>query len=133
MENRRHGLPRVEQLRRVPTASVRFLSCEPLLEDLGDIDLTGIDWVITGSESGPGHRPMEEAWVRSLRDRCIAAGVPFFFKQATVNNKKVSLPLLDGRVWDEMPPGVVIRYGAPGMDTPRSPSRIFKCQERSRP
>jgi protein gp37 len=103
VENRSHGLTRVEHLRRVPTRWVRFLSCEPLLEDLGKIDLTGIGWVITGSESGPGHRPMEEAWVRTLRDRCAAAGVPFFHKQATVNGKKVGLPLLDGRAWDEMP------------------------------
>jgi protein gp37 len=103
VENRRHGLPRVAHLRRVPAGGVRFLSCEPLLEDLGEMDLTGIGWVIAGSESGAGHRPMNDNWVRSLRDRCAASGVPFFFKQATVKGKKVGLPALDGRVWDEMP------------------------------
>lgn len=103
VENRRHGLPRVEHLRRIPVGGVRFLSCEPLLENLGEFDLSGIGWVIAGSESGPGHRPMLEGWVRSLRDQCLAANVPFFFKQATVNGKKVPLPLLDGRAWEEMP------------------------------
>jgi protein gp37 len=103
VENRRHGLPRIEHLRRVPVGRVRFLSCEPLLEELGEVDLTGIGWVITGSESGPGHRPMSEDWVRSLRDQCNRASVPFFFKQATVNGKKVPLPLLDGRAWDQTP------------------------------
>ncbi len=103
VENRRHGLPRVGQLRRVPAAGVRFLSCEPLLEDLGDLDLAGVGWVIAGSESGPGARPCDELWVRGIRDQCVRARVPFFFKQATVNGKKVSLPPLDGRTWEEMP------------------------------
>ena len=79
VENRTHGLPRIEHLRAAP-AGLRMLSVEPLLEDLGTIDLEGIGWVIVGGESGPGARPMEEAWIRSVRDQCLAAGVPFFFK-----------------------------------------------------
>jgi protein gp37 len=102
VENVRHGLPRVEHLRRTP-ATVRFLSVEPLLEDLGVIDLTGIHWVIAGGESGAGARPMEAAWVRSVRDQCQAAGVPFFFKQWGGRNKKAAGRSLDGRTWDEMP------------------------------
>jgi protein gp37 len=87
VENRKHGLPRIEHLRscsvgRGPVGpTVRFLSIEPLLEDLGPIDLTGIGWVIVGGESGHGARPMHPEWVRSIRDQCVAAGVPFFFKQ----------------------------------------------------
>lgn len=80
VENRKHGLPRIEHLRKVPSR-IRFLSIEPLLEDLGAIDLTGIHWVIVGGESGPGARPMEVDWVRSIRAQCDAAGVPFFYKQ----------------------------------------------------
>ena len=80
VENRRQGLPRLEALRRTP-AAVRFASVEPLLEDLGDFDLTGIDWVIVGGESGPGARPMEEAWVVNVLRQCRRDGVPFFFKQ----------------------------------------------------
>jgi protein gp37 len=79
-EDRKHGLPRIDFLRTVP-AAVRFLSIEPLLEDLGEIDLTGIHWVIVGGESGHGARPMHPRWVRDIRDQCVAAGVPFFFKQ----------------------------------------------------
>ena len=81
VENRRHGLPRVDHLRAIP-ATVRFLSVEPLLEDLGEVDLTGIDWVIVGGESGPGYRPMDHDWARSLRDQCDAVGTAFFFKQS---------------------------------------------------
>lgn len=80
VEDRKHGLPRVNILRQVP-AVVRFLSVEPLLEDLGPIDLTDIDWIIVGGESGPKARQMERQWVLGLRDQCVSAGVPFFFKQ----------------------------------------------------
>ena len=80
VENRRDGLPRIDDLRAAP-AQTRFLSVEPLLEDLGPLDLTGIHWVIVGGESGPGARPMDADWVRSIRDQCRTAGVPFFFKQ----------------------------------------------------
>lgn len=80
VENRKHGLPRIEYLRRVP-AKVRFLSVEPLIEDLGEIDLTGIHWVIVGGESGHGARPMDAAWVESIKRQCEAMGVALFFKQ----------------------------------------------------
>src|SRR4051794_3275244 len=80
VENRKHGLPRVEHLRDAP-AGLRMLSVEPLLEDLEAIDLAAIGWVILGGESGPGARKLEPDWVRSIRDQCRAAGVPFFFKQ----------------------------------------------------
>lgn len=76
----RKSLWRIDALRKLH-AKVRFLSIEPLLEDLGPIDLTGIGWVIVGGESGPNARPMHPAWARSIRDQCVAAGVPFFFKQ----------------------------------------------------
>jgi protein gp37 len=82
VEDRKYGLPRIDHLREIP-ASVRFLSVEPLLEDLGTIDLTGIDQVIVGGESGPGFRPMDHAWARSIRDQCQATGVAFFFKQSS--------------------------------------------------
>ena len=75
VEDRRYGLPRINHLREAP-ASVRFLSIEPLLEDLGRLDLRGISWVIVGGESGRGARPMAPEWVRSIRDQCRAAGVP---------------------------------------------------------
>ncbi len=95
-------LYRVDDLRTVP-ARVRFLSCEPLLGPLPSLDLSGIDWVIAGGESGPGHRPLDPAWVSMLRDRCVAAGVPFFFKQWGGRTPKEGGRELDGRLWDEMP------------------------------
>lgn len=102
VENRKHGLPRVDELRASP-ARVRFLSVEPLLEDLGDVDLTGIQWVIAGGESGPGARKMEETWVLRLRDRCREAGVPFFFKQWGGVRKSSTGRSLNGRTYDERP------------------------------
>jgi protein gp37 len=102
VENRRHGLPRVDELRRTP-AAVRFLSVEPLLEDLGVIDLTGIHWVIAGGESGRRPRPVHADWVRSVRDQCAAAGVAFFFKQWGGTQKKKAGRDLDGRTHDDMP------------------------------
>jgi protein gp37 len=80
VENRKYGLPRIAQLRSSP-AAVRFLSIEPLLEDLGTINLEGINWVIVGGESGIGARPMERKWVVSIRRQCRLSGIPFFFKQ----------------------------------------------------
>ena len=80
VENRKQGLPRVDHLRDAP-AAVRFLSIEPLLEDLGKLNLRGIHWVIVGGESGAGARPMARQWVISVRDQCARANVPFFFKQ----------------------------------------------------
>ena len=95
-------LSRVDHLRAVP-AAVRFLSCEPLLGPLDGLDLTGIDWVIAGGESGPEHRPLDPAWVTAIRDSCVAADVPFFFKQWGGRTPKAGGRELDGRVWDEMP------------------------------
>jgi protein gp37 len=102
VENRRHGLPRIDHLRDAP-AALRFLSVEPLLEDLGIIDLTGISWVIVGGESGHGARPMQADWVRSIRDQCHAADVAFFFKQWGGTTKSRTGRELDGKTYDTMP------------------------------
>jgi protein gp37 len=102
VEDRKHGLPRVEHLREAP-AAVRFLSVEPLLEDVGAIDLSGIAWVIVGGESGAGARPMHPDWVRNVRDRCRASDVRFFFKQWGGVRKKQAGRTLDGRTHDEAP------------------------------
>jgi protein gp37 len=102
VEDRKYGLPRVGALRDTP-AAVRFLSIEPLLEDLGKLDLRGIDWVIVGGESGPGARRMDERWVLSIRDQCLAAGVPFFFKQWGGVIKSRRGRELQGRTHDDYP------------------------------
>ncbi|HUW82552.1 MAG TPA: phage Gp37/Gp68 family protein [Phycisphaerae bacterium] len=94
---------RIDYLRTVP-ASVRFLSLEPLLGPIPKLDLTGIDWIIVGGESGPGARPMAESWVRGIKRQCRLAGVPFFFKQWGGVNKTEAGRILQGRTWDEMPP-----------------------------
>ena len=104
VENRKHGLPRIDLLRDTP-ATTRFLSVEPLLEDLGQVNLDGIHWVIAGGESGHRARPLQPEWVTSLRDQCAAAGVPFFFKQWGGKQKKKNGRELEGRTWDEMPKG----------------------------
>jgi protein gp37 len=105
VENRRDGLPRVEHLRVAP-GKVRFLSVEPLLEDLGTIDLAGISWVIVGGESGHGARTMEAEWARSIRRQCDLSQVPFFFKQWGGVRKKRSGRQLDGRTFDDMPKSI---------------------------
>jgi protein gp37 len=102
VENRKYGLPRIEDLQNV-RAAVRFLSVEPLLEDLGDFDLDGIGWVIVGGESGHGARPMKKDWVVSVRDQCRRAHVPFFFKQWGGVRKKEAGRMLDGKTYDEFP------------------------------
>lgn len=102
VEDRRYGLPRIDQLRRTP-AAVRFLSVEPLLEDLGPLDLSGIHWVIVGGESGPGARPMKAEWVQSIQRQCRAQRVPFFFKQWGGVQKSRAGRELAGRTWDEFP------------------------------
>jgi len=102
VENQRHGLPRIDHLRTAP-AVVRFLSVEPLLEDLGRVDLSGIHWMIVGGESGPRARPMHPDWVRRLRDQCQAAGVSFFFKQWGGVQKSKTGRELDRRTHDEQP------------------------------
>jgi len=93
---------RADHLRKTQ-AHVKFLSLEPLLGPIPNLSLAGIDWVIVGGESGPGARPMQIEWVREIRDQCITAGVPFFFKQWGGMNKKQSGRVLDGRTWDQMP------------------------------
>lgn len=93
---------RIRHLRRTQ-AAVKFLSCEPLIGNLGPINLTEMDWVIVGGESGPGARPMEEQWVTDIRDQCIEADVPFFFKQWGGVNKKKKGRELQGRLWSQMP------------------------------
>ncbi len=96
------NLGRVDHLRQVP-ATVRFLSCEPLLGPLHGLNLGGIGWVIAGGESGTGHRPLDPEWVREIRDTCNIAGVPFFFKQWGGRTPKALGRELDGRLWDGMP------------------------------
>jgi len=93
---------RVAHLRRTG-AQIKFLSVEPLLGPIPRLPVAGIDWVIVGGESGPGARPMEEAWVRQIRDRCLAYKVHFFFKQWGGVNKKRTGRALEGRTWDELP------------------------------
>lgn len=110
VENKRHGVPRIDHLRSVP-AKVRFLSIEPLLEDVGELDLTGIHWVIVGGESGHGARPMKAEWVTSIQRQCAQQGVKFFFKQwgafgedGQHRSKKANGRFLAGRTFDAMPP-----------------------------
>lgn len=102
VENRRQGTLRIGSLRRA-NVSKSFLSIEPLLEDVGQLDLRGIDWVIVGGESGPKARPMRRDWVVDIRDQCQKVGVPFFFKQWGGTRKKAAGRLLDGRTYDEHP------------------------------
>jgi protein gp37 len=102
VENRRHGLPRVDHLRTAAPA-IPFLSIEPLLENLGEFELAGIRWVIVGGESGPGARPMKRAWVVNVRRQCRSAGVPFFFKQWGGVRKSEAGRELDGHTYDEFP------------------------------
>ena len=95
---------RVTCLQEVP-AAVRFLSVEPLLGPIPQLPLDGIHWVIVGGESGPQHRSMDPEWVRDIRDQCLTAGVPFFFKQWGGSTPKAGGRLLDGREWNEIPAG----------------------------
>lgn len=109
VEDRKYGVPRIAVLQGVESA-VRFLSIEPLLEDLGPLSLSGISWVIVGGESGPRARPMKPEWARSVRDQCDVAGVPFFFKQwgsfgddGVKRVKRANGRELDGCIHDHMP------------------------------
>lgn len=102
VENRRYGIPRIEDLQGSP-ASVRFLSIEPLLEDLGVLELSGIHWVIVGGESGYGARPMKREWVVSIQKQCRQFRIPFFFIKWGGVRKSRAGRLLDGRTYDEMP------------------------------
>jgi protein gp37 len=102
VEDKAFGLPRVDDLQGARVCR-RFLSIEPLLEDLGTVDLHGIDWVIVGGESGPGARPIQPPWVISLRDQCLANGVCFFFKQWGGTRKKIAGSGLDGKTYKAFP------------------------------
>jgi protein gp37 len=102
VENQEYGLPRIEDLQEAD-AGVRFLSVEPLLEDLGELNLNGISWVIVGGESGPGARPMKKEWVLQVRDQCRDADVPFFFKQWGGVRKSAAGRKLNGKTYDEFP------------------------------
>ena len=101
VENQKYTF-RIEHLRQT-NAHVKFLSLEPLLGPLPDLDLRGIDWVIVGGESGPGARPMAEEWVIDIRDQCLAARAPFFFKQWGGVYKRRTGRVLGGRTWDQVP------------------------------
>jgi protein gp37 len=114
VEDRRYGVPRIEELRGIP-AEVRFLSIEPLLEDLGEINLEGIHWVIVGGESGHGARPIRPEWVLSLLEQCRSAGVPFFFKQWGGVQKKRAGRLLQELTYDEYPPIRRMPFPDPGV------------------
>ena len=102
VEDKKYGVPRISELQTAP-ATVRFLSVEPLLEDLGLLNLDGVHWVIVGGESGFGARPMKHEWVVSIREQCAKGGVPFFFKQWGGVYKKRAGRKLDGRTYDEFP------------------------------
>ena len=109
VEDRKYGVPRIDVLREVPSA-VRFLSIEPLLEDVGDLNLRGIHWVIVGGESGPRARPMRAEWADNVRRQCLDADVAFFFKQwgawgadGQKRSKKANGRSLNGQSWDAMP------------------------------
>lgn len=102
VENRRHGLPRIDLLRQAP-AALRFISVEPLLEDLGPLDLSGISWVIAGGESGPGFRPMDPVWVRSIKNHCRQLKIPFFFQHYSGLHPQAEQNLLDGKIWHQFP------------------------------
>jgi protein gp37 len=102
VENQRY-VYRIRDLRAVP-AAVRFVSVEPLLGPIQDLPLTDVNWVIVGGESGGGRRPMQPDWARQIRDQCLAAGIPFFFKQWGGRTPKSGGRELDGRTWDGIPP-----------------------------
>ena len=113
IEDRAYGLPRIEHLRQV-NVGIRFLSIEPLLEDLGEFDLSGIHWVIVGGESGPKARPMKKEWVEKIRLQCDADSIAFFFKQwggwgvdGKKRAKKHNGRELNGQTWDQMPHGAL--------------------------
>ncbi|MGB7875291.1 MAG: phage Gp37/Gp68 family protein, partial [Anaerolineales bacterium] len=98
---------RIDHLRKTE-AKVKFLSLEPLLGPLHNLNFEGINWAIVGGESGPGARPVEQVWVTELRDQCLRANVPFFFKQWGGTNKMKAGRVLEGRTWDEMPRGMQV-------------------------
>jgi protein gp37 len=125
VENRSQGVPRIQLLREAH-AEMPFLSIEPLLEDLGTIDLSGIAWVIVGGESGHGARPIKPEWVRSIRRQCRKFGVPFFFKQWGGVRKGEAGRELDGRTYDEFP--TVMNSEAPARKTRLDTIAQFEVQ-----
>jgi len=102
VEDKQYGVPRIADLRQ-SGATMKFLSVEPLLEDIGIVNLSEIDWMIVGGESGPGARPIDARWVRSLRRQCRGSGVKFFFKQWGGVRKHLNGRTLDGRIYNEFP------------------------------
>jgi len=109
VEDKKYGVPRIDELRNLP-AKIRFLSVEPLLEDIGTIDLTNIDWVIVGGESGPKARPVKEGWVEKVKVQCLSSDVAFFFKQwgtwgvdGKRRSKKENGRELNGEIWNMYP------------------------------
>lgn len=113
VEDRAHGLPRMDSLRQVD-APLRLVNMEPLLEDLGELDFSGIGWVTVGGETGPGARPTQVEWITRVRDQAVAAGVPFCFSKwgewgpdGVRRGRRANGRLLDGRIWDESPPYAV--------------------------
>ncbi len=109
VEDRKSGLPRIDKLRNIKTA-IKFLSVEPLLEDLGEVNLSEIDWVIVGGESGPKARPMKEEWAINIKEQCDRMEIPFFFKQwgtwgvdMVRRNKKSNGRILQGKIWEAYP------------------------------
>jgi len=105
VEDRKYGIPRIGHLRATP-AAVKFLSIEPLLEDLQDVDISGIDWIIVGGESGHGARVMRQEWVENILDACRTEKIDFFFKQWGGVHKSTAGRMLHGKIYDEMPPRV---------------------------
>lgn len=109
VENKKNGVPRIDKLRNI-NASIKFLSVEPLLEDIGEINLTGIDWVIVGGESGANARPMKQEWALNIKKQCEKQNVAFFFKQwgtwgadGVRRSKKSNGRILEGKEWNEYP------------------------------
>jgi protein gp37 len=123
VEDKEYGLPRIGDLRNAK-AGVRFLSVEPLLEDLGKLDLQGIHWMIVGGESGAGARPMKREWVLALREQCRSSRVPFFFKQWGGVRKSSFGRKLDGRTYDEYPS----RIFHPVLDTDECLSHLARIE-----
>ncbi len=112
VEDRKYGVPRIHHLQSAD-AAMKFLSIEPLLSDLGELDLRGISWVIVGGESGAGARPMKKDWVLSIRDQCVTAGVPFFFKQWGGTRKAEAGRVLEGQLYSQYPEFVQSWRAAP--------------------
>jgi protein gp37 len=128
VEDKKYGVPRIADLQEA-SASIRFLSVEPLLEDVGELDLRGIGWMIVGGESGAGARPMEEKWVVSLRNQCRKSKVAFFFKQWGGVRKAKTGRHLQGRTYDEFP----LRVAHPVMSAEACSMTASEIESRFKP